>query len=339
VLVGRVGTFSAVVGAVYGLGSTGGRFGAALIGTFDGLTIGLALAAIGTFILDAPVGAPVRRLPVSAAMSLRASIYVLVIAGGLQLGETLSIVSQVGVRADSDATPNLFFALFVATIISIVQTLRRIIGPGLLPLLAGRYRHPQEEERAVLFLDVRDSTPIAEQLGNKRFVQFLDEVIFTATEPIMEAGGEIYKYVGDEIIATWPMRGHSIDPRCLRCAFSVIEAVEARRSRFERKYGVVPRFRIGLHAGPLVVSELGDAKREIVLVGDVMNTTARITDFCRDSAHSYLASSSVMSRLSLPADLHAKSIGNVALRGKSEGLELFAVEVGIVSTTDRSSIG
>jgi adenylate cyclase len=207
VLVGRVGTFSAVVGAVYGLGSTGGRFGAALIGTFDGLTIGLALAAIGTFILDAPVGAPVRRLPVAAAMSLRASIYVLVIAGGLQLGETLSIVSQVGVRADSDATPNLFFALFVATIISIVQTLRRIIGPGLLPLLAGRYRHPQEEERAVLFLDVRDSTPIAEQLGNKRFVQFLDEVIFTATEPIMEAGGEIYKYVGDEIIATWPMRG------------------------------------------------------------------------------------------------------------------------------------
>jgi hypothetical protein len=99
VLVGRVGTFSAVVGAVYGLGSTGGRFGAALIGTFDGLTIGLALAAIGTFILDAPVGAPVRRLPVSAAMSLRASIYVLVIAGGLQLGETLSS-NRLVARAD-----------------------------------------------------------------------------------------------------------------------------------------------------------------------------------------------------------------------------------------------
>lgn len=325
-LIGTVAAFSAVIGAIYGLGTTGGRLAAGMLGILDGLIIGVALGAISAFVLDAPVGAPVRRLPVVGALGLRAGIYLLVIGGGLQLGETLGTAIHFSIRTDSDSMPNFFFALAVAVIISIAQTLRRVIGPGLLPLLAGRYRRPHEEERAVLFIDLRDSTSIAEHLGNKRFVQFLDEVIFAATEPIVEAGGEIYRYVGDEIIATWPIRGHSIDPVCVRCALLIIRAVEARYSYFARKYTLVPRFRIGLHAGPLVVSELGDVKREIVMLGDVMNTAARITSFCRDSTQNYLTSSAVISRLTLPADLQAKSIGNVSLRGKTEGLELFAIE-------------
>jgi adenylate cyclase len=75
----------------------------------------------------------------------------------------------------------------------------------------------------------------------------------------------------------------------------------------------------------VVVSELGDIRREIVLLGDVMNTAARIVDLARDRSQPYLVSDAVMTRAALPEGLEARSIGRVAIRGKAGDIELFAV--------------
>jgi len=70
---------------------------------------------------------------------------------------------------------------------------------------------------------------------------------------------------------------------------------------------------------------MGDVKREIVMLGDTMNTAARIEGACRSTGQAVLASAEALARTLLPAGLRAESIGSVDLRGKSTGMELFAL--------------
>ena len=79
-----------------------------------------------------------------------------------------------------------------------------LLGPGVFfAFVAGRYYHPRLEERVLLFIDMRASTAIAERLGEVHFLDFLNRFITDLSLAIAETGGEIHKYVGDEIIATW----------------------------------------------------------------------------------------------------------------------------------------
>jgi class 3 adenylate cyclase len=66
---------------------------------------------------------------------------------------------------------------------------------------------------------------------------------------------------------------------------------------YRREFGVVPDFRAGLHCGPVAVGELGSLRREIALIGDTMNTTARILEACRDTDNRVLASVALIERL------------------------------------------
>jgi len=154
------------------------------------------------------------------------------------------------------------------------------------------------------------------------------------TEPVLESGGEIDRYIGDEIVVSWllpdaaSVQPHAAnDPRAaaIACIFAIEDALTARAERYRTRFGATPRFRAALHAGPLVVGEMGDVKREIVLLGDTMNTTARIESVCRTNGHDYIASAPAMPD-TLPRGVHAANLGPVELHGKVEVVELFALE-------------
>jgi adenylate cyclase len=84
-----------------------------------------------------------------------------------------------------------------------------------------------------------------------------------------------------------------------------------------------------------VAGEIGGFKREIALVGDAMNTAARLEQACRTTGHALLASKPLLDRTLMPAGIVATSIGSHLLRGKSEHLELFALERGARVRADR----
>ena len=97
-----------------------------------------------------------------------------------------------------------------------------LLGPGVLfAFAAGRYYEPSIEERALLFIDMRSSTGTAERLGELRFLRFLNRFIIDISLAITEAGGEIYKYVGDEVIATWRIGPGRNGADCVRACFAV----------------------------------------------------------------------------------------------------------------------
>ena len=63
-----------------------------------------------------------------------------------------------------------------------------------------------------------------------------------------------------------------------------------------------------------------------LLLGDAINTTARIEDACRRCEHYVLASYTLIERAELPDGVDAHLYGSIGLKGKSETLRLYALE-------------
>ena len=72
-------------------------------------------------------------------------------------------------------------------------------------VIFGRFEYPREEQRIVTFIDLVGSTGIAEKLGSVRFYSLLSDVFTRLSEVVAEFGGEVHRYVGDALIATWPL--------------------------------------------------------------------------------------------------------------------------------------
>lgn len=200
-------------------------------------------------------------------------------------------------------------------------------GPGILKqVLMGKYFKPQREERIFMFLDLRNSTTIAERLGEANYFRFLKEIIEDVTQPILYTRGEIYQYVGDEIVISWHLKRGKVTAECLRCYFEIQEVMRRKRPEYLAKYLVEPEFKAGLHYGHVLAGEIGVIKRDITYTGDVLNTASRIQNKCNELGVNLLMSKQLLDKLSLaPHQYHPKRVGEIDLRGKSEKVILYTI--------------
>lgn len=214
-------------------------------------------------------------------------------------------------------------------IFSITQLLIEVnekYSPGVfVDILMGKYIHPQEEYRIVLFVDLQDSTPIAEQLGHKLYFEFIRDFIYYVSLAIVENGGRIYQYVGDEIVTSWPVSNTNA-AACIRSLLEARKLLQQAGTNFRRKYDIIPEFRAGIHAGNVMVGEIGVIKRDLAMSGDTMNTTARIRSACNDYNQRFMASKAFMDLTTLK-DWQTNTLGTIELKGKSETVELYGLKI------------
>jgi len=224
--------------------------------------------------------------------------------------------------------------LFPATLLTLalsftgafVLMLRRMLGPNvLLNFFTGRYHTPVEEERIFMFVDIVSSTTIAEKIGHLNFHVFLNDYFYDITDAILSAEGEIYKYVGDEIIVSWRVSDNISNTRCIQSFFEIMKSIEKKKQTYMNKFGFFPYCRAGLHCGPVIVGEMGDFKQEIAFLGDTVNTTARIQQACKEYGADLLVSSELLNKLQLPRDYKVTSLGEIRLKGKDKPMELFGI--------------
>src|SRR5262249_52497211 len=152
-------------------------------------------------------------------------------------------------------------------------------------------------DRFFLFVDVAGSTGIAERLGPQAVHRFLNRIFLIAGEPIDDHRGEIYQYVGDEIVVTWSLEAGRSDARPLACFFAIESALSRETAAFTKSFGVTPRLRAALHAGPVIAGEVGDSKREIVFHGDTMNSASRLEQLTRAVDRRFIVSGDALERL------------------------------------------
>jgi adenylate cyclase len=302
------------------------EYGAPVVGAVAGGAMGAALFSLERFVLRRNSGAFFLRLPFLPYLGLRSILYaaviILVFAG---VNWLLSPDSRFVVPTRVDFLVSLAMVVGVNLLFGVND----LLGPSVLfRFVAGRYYQQRVEERVLLFIDMRSSTAIAERLGELRFLDFLNRFITDVSLAIVEAGGEIHKYVGDEIIATWNLAPGPNQAGAVHACFAALDRLSGSGPAYEREFGLRADFRASLHCGPVVVGELGFLKKEIALIGDTMNTAARIQQACRDTGCRVLASAVLLDRVTaLPAGVKRRSLGPLPMRGKERTLALYALEV------------
>ena len=202
-----------------------------------------------------------------------------------------------------------------------------VLGHGVLPrLLLGTYRTPRDVERFFMFLDLRDSTRIAEKLGQQRFLAFLNEFYRDLDQAAIHTRAEIHKYAGDGAVLTWKLRSKPENTQAVEFFFRLQTILDGRKGRYQKLFGEVPRFKAGLHFGQAVIAEMGHSKKEIALIGDAMNTTARLEQACKEFGENFLVSRVALDRMSVPAGCQIHQVYREQLRGKEDIIEFCGLE-------------
>lgn len=221
----------------------------------------------------------------------------------------------------------LLYYLLMTLVITFITQVNKKYGPGvLLPLLMGKYRQPQEEERIFMFMDLQSSTSIAEQLGHLRYSGFIRDSFMDINQVIAKHNAEIYQYVGDEIVLSWRMAEGLKELACIQFYFACSEQFANRAAYYKKEYGRLPFFKAGLHGGKVTAVEIGEIKRDIAYHGDTINTAARIQSLCNTYNKSLLVSKGFTEFDGFGTQFMATSLGLVTLKGKQEAVELVSVE-------------
>jgi adenylate cyclase len=318
----------AAFGAIYGRivatseGAPLFEFDGVARGLLTGAFISGILISLEIFALTASVAAPLRRAPFAANVTIKTFVYLAVILFGLALGAwAFPLPFEPGFRSR-----DVLISLAASFVFTFIFDLNRLLGQNvLLNFVTGRYHRPRLETRVFLFIDMEGSTGFAERLGPLMFHRLLNRFVVDLTEPIVAARGEIHRYIGDELIATWKIEEGVAHAHCVSACFDAMDRLARLAPDYVSEFGAAVKFRAGLHCGPVVTGEMGSVKKEIVFLGDTVNTTARIQEMCRPTGERVLASADLIDRLELPPDVAKRSLGGQGLRGKKNDVPLYAL--------------
>ena len=193
-------------------------------------------------------------------------------------------------------------------------------------IIAGKNRLVGERKLvAVLFADIRDFTSYSERNEPEQIVRQLNEYFERMVQCITTEGGTVDKFFGDAVMAGFGgviELEHPCDA-ALRAAL----AMRTELAELNRAWSAEgsPEFDngIGLHFGEVLQGTIGSTDRkEFTIIGDTVNTSARLEALSKEQEHAILCSTAFGDRLS--PDLRARlvELGSVPIRGKSTEIRL-----------------
>lgn len=175
-----------------------------------------------------------------------------------------------------------------------------------------------EVEVSILFTDVQGFTSYAETASAREVIGALNEQ-FELMVPIIERhGGHVDKFIGDGMMAVFGAP-EVFDDHADRAVSAAIEIVEAMRTHDH----LLP-VGLGVNSGPVIAGSVGGAGRlNFSVIGDTVNTAARVEAATRQTGDDLLIASATKQQLTRHSVV---SRGSLPLKGKAEPVELFALE-------------
>lgn len=184
---------------------------------------------------------------------------------------------------------------------------------------------------AILYCDMRNSTGLAEQLPSQIYLDLLNGFFERVAEPVLERGGEVLQFIGDAVLAIFPLEeDKDSDAAAVEACWlaraaaeEIVVRIAAAPSRADHP---IVQCGVGLHFGDVMYGNVGSPRRlDFTVIGSAANIAARISDQCKALDQSLLLSAEVARRT--PNDPH--SLGKQKLRHVGEHMELFAVGGGV----------
>ena len=217
----------------------------------------------------------------------------------------------------------------VAYLITFVRSVHKKFGTRVFwNTLLGKSQEPLEENLIFMFIDLRHSTALAEELGHVKYSNFMKDYYKFLSNCCEENRGQIYQIAGDGAFLTWPISACRNRARPIDCFFDFCECLERISPKFIKKYGAAPKFKAGAHCGTVVTTEVGNFGSEMAYHGDVLNTTSRIQSLCARLGQEFLISEELYNVLPkpFPHGYMSKKEGFFELRGKKHEILIFSLQ-------------
>jgi adenylate cyclase len=287
--------------------------------------VGLTIGVFEVFFVQSKAGNRFRALNPLLHTALYGLVVLAVYALGILL-VTWLVAPPEQAAAIQARIPKSLPAVFAITVITVLvlRVVSFLGARNLFYLLIGRYQRPVFEKRVFLFVDLKDSTKITEELGAKRAREFISRFLFDISKPITDHRGDIYKYMGDGIIATWDWDAAIDRANVVAALVEAKAAIETRASKYVAKFGRAPEFRAGIHGGEVIISEQGDLRRAIEYNGDNINIAARMEAKAKEHGLPVVVSETIARELEAQ-DVTLTRIGEEAVKGISKPIGLYTL--------------
>lgn len=176
---------------------------------------------------------------------------------------------------------------------------------------------------AILICDLRDFTSISDNWPRDDVIDLLNDYFDAMSEPIARHGGEILKFIGDGLLAIFPL---SQPQACASLLRAVAEARQAMMALNERnsEIGRAPlNYGIGVHVGDVMYGNIGSrARLDFTVIGPAVNMASRLESLTKQLGRPVLLSRAFADLVE--SDSQLERIGEYPVRGFNEPIELFA---------------
>ncbi|OIQ45602.1 MAG: guanylate cyclase [Roseobacter sp. MedPE-SW] len=198
-------------------------------------------------------------------------------------------------------------------------------------VLGGKIRRGEGDEidAAIMFCDLRGSTLLEEKLGRSAYINLLNAFFETASTIVHDNGGEVLKFIGDAVLAVFPVRTETHEETGVDADLARTQALKSARSIVPALTQVAAEHDLaeltcasGIAYGTVTYGNVGSRERlDFTVIGQAANIAARLGDYGKTVGHQI-----VVSQNSLPGSCQdSTSLGALSLHNVSQPVESYAV--------------
>jgi adenylate cyclase len=185
----------------------------------------------------------------------------------------------------------------------------------------------QTVQAAIWFCDLRGFTALSESRRRDEILDCLNQFFDCMAGPVERHGGEILKFMGDAMLAIFPLETEQACARAVQAAIDARKAIAERNDELHAAGEEPLRFGIALHVGEVMYGNIGAVDRlDFTVIGPAVNMASRIQALCRVLGPTILVSDAFVQRCAgLPCAGAFRSLGTHRLADIARPVELFTL--------------
>lgn len=176
---------------------------------------------------------------------------------------------------------------------------------------------------AIMICDLREFTRISDNWPRDDVIDLLNGYFDAMSEPIVRHGGEILKFIGDGLLAIFPLSQPSACANLLRAVGEARQAMVELNAKNDESGRAPLKYGIGVHVGDVMYGNIGSHTRlDFTVIGPAVNMASRLEALTKQLGRTVLLSREFADLVE--GDFELEHVGEHAVRGFSAPIELFA---------------
>lgn len=176
---------------------------------------------------------------------------------------------------------------------------------------------------AIMICDLRDFTKISDNWPRDDVIDLLNDYFDAMSEPIAKHGGEILKFIGDGLLAIFPLSQPNACANLLHAVTEARQAMAALNARNSATSRAPLNYGIGVHVGDVMYGNIGSMSRlDFTVIGPAVNMASRLETLTKQVGKPVLLSRDFAELVAHEFEL--ERVGQYEVRGFSDPIELFA---------------